>query len=345
MEIIKEDVFRKQLKKGLSGGYLFYGDEDYLKGFTLRAVREEFCPDPTFSLFNHVEIDAMSYSPDALLDAMMPLPMMTDKKLITLTGLNLSRFHAEEMDALFDTLVSLKEYDYNVLILSVPAGQLDEGTPKKPSALLTKFAEYLTPVHFAPVVGARLCAWVGKHFNHHGVSASADVCSFLIDYCGTSMYTLASETEKLAYYALSQGRQTVTKEDVETVSVAELDTDTYALTNAVLDGNYEKAFQALEVMRFKRIDPVIVLSQVSKTLCELCWVKALQKEGMGAAEISSVLKSQRIPEFKVRLYLSSVASKSEKKLRRAMELCMEADRTVKLSPQGYEAIERLIGTL
>ena len=58
-----------------------------------------------------------------------------------------------------------------------------------------------------------------------------------------------------------------------------------------------------------------------------------------------MLKSQRIPEFKVRLYLSSVASKSEKKLRRAMELCMEADRTVKLSPQGYEAIERLIGTL
>ncbi len=345
MEIIREDVFRKQLKKGLSGGYLFYGDEDYLKGFALRAAREDFCSDPTFSLFNHVEIDALDYSPDALLDALMPLPMMADKKLITLTGLNLSRFRSEEMDALFDTLAALKEYDYNVLILSVPAGQLDEGSPKKPSALLTKFAEYLTPVHFAPVVGARLCAWVGKHFTHHGVTASPDVCSFLIEYSGSSMHILAAETEKLSYYVLSQGRQSVTREDVEKVSVAELDADTYALTNAVLDGDYEKAFRALEVMRFRRIEPVIVLSQVSKTLCELCWIKALQKEGLGATEISAVLKSQRIPEFKVRLYLSSVASKSEKKLRRAMELCMEADRTLKLSPQGYQAIERLIGTL
>ncbi|MBR2353976.1 MAG: DNA polymerase III subunit delta [Clostridia bacterium] len=345
MEIIREDVFRKQLKKGLSGGYLFYGDEDYLKGFTLRSVKEEFCADPTFALFNTVEIDAMDYSPDALLDAMMPLPMMTDKKLITLTGLNLSRFRSEEIDALADTLSALKEYDYNVLILSVPAGQIDEGTPKKPSALLTKLAEHLTPVHFAPVVGARLCAWVGKHFTHHGVTASPEVCTYLINYCGSSMFTLASETEKLSYYVLSHGRQTVTREDVEKVSVAELDADTYALTNAVLDGNYEKAFRALEVMRFRRIEPVIVLSQVSKTLCELAWIKALQKEGLGAAEISAALKSQRIPEFKVRLYLSSVASKSEQKLRRAIELCMEADRMLKLSPQGYQAIERLIGTL
>ena len=76
MEIIKEDVFRKQLKKGLSGGYLFYGDEDYLKGFALRSVKEELCSDPTYALFNHIELDAMDYSPDALLDAMMPLPMM-----------------------------------------------------------------------------------------------------------------------------------------------------------------------------------------------------------------------------------------------------------------------------
>ena len=31
MDIIKEDVFRKQIKKGLSGGYLFFGEEDFGK--------------------------------------------------------------------------------------------------------------------------------------------------------------------------------------------------------------------------------------------------------------------------------------------------------------------------
>ena len=59
MDIIKEDVFRKQIKKGLSGGYLFFGEEDYLKSFCLRAVKEAVCPDETFAVFNEVKIDAL----------------------------------------------------------------------------------------------------------------------------------------------------------------------------------------------------------------------------------------------------------------------------------------------
>ena len=31
MQMITEAEFRKQLKSGLKGGYLFFGEEDYLK--------------------------------------------------------------------------------------------------------------------------------------------------------------------------------------------------------------------------------------------------------------------------------------------------------------------------
>ena len=43
MEIIKEDGFRKLLKGGLSGGYLFFGEEDYLKAYAILRVRVS-CP-------------------------------------------------------------------------------------------------------------------------------------------------------------------------------------------------------------------------------------------------------------------------------------------------------------
>ena len=78
MELLREDLFRKQMKKGLSGGYLFFGEEDYLKSFALRAARESICPDPTFALFNDVRLDALDYSASALLDALMPPPMMSE---------------------------------------------------------------------------------------------------------------------------------------------------------------------------------------------------------------------------------------------------------------------------
>lgn len=344
MEIIKEDVFRKQLKKGLSGGYLFFGDEDYLKSFAVRSAREALCPDETFALFNDVRFDALDYSPSGLLDALMPPPMMADKKIVTVSGLSLNTMRAQDIDELLETLGALAEYDYNVLILSIPSGQLDEGRlPKAPSAMLKRFAELLTPVHFEPISGARLVGWVGKHFNHHGVNASPDVCAYLIDLCGRSMFTLAAETEKLSYYVLQNGRQAVTREDVDRVSIAELDADTFALTNAILDGRSEDAVHALNVMKFRRVDPIIVLSEVSRTVCDMVAVKALQAEGLPIAEITSLTKLKS--DYRTRLYLNACAGKSQKKLRRAVELCSQADLALKRSPQGYLAIEQLICSL
>lgn len=343
MDLIKEDVFRKQMKKGLSGGYLFFGEEDYLKSFALKSARESICPDTTFALFNDVRIDALDYSSAALLDALMPPPMMSEQKIITISGLNINSMKSSEIEHLFEVLERLPQYDYNVLILSVPAGQIEEGNlPKKPSSILTRFAKYLTPVFFEPISGARLVAWVGKHFEHHGVSAAPDVCSSLIDLCGRSMFTLSAETEKLSYYALQHGRQTVTRQDVEHVSIVELSTDTFALANAIVDGRHDDAMQALNVMKFRRIEPVIILSEVSRVICDLISVKALQSEGLPTSEISASLKMN---EYKARLYLSGAGGKSMKKLRRAVELCSEADLALKLSPQGYLAIERFICSL
>ena len=159
------------------------------------------------------------------------------------------------------------------------------------------------------------------------------------------MFTLSSETEKLSYYVLSQGRTQVTREDIHTVSVPELEADTYALANAIMDGNYQAAMDALEVMKFRRVDPIMVLSQVTRTVCDLCDIRALVKEGLRADEIAEVLRPLRMNEYKIKLCMNSAASKSDKRLRRALRLCAEADAALKLSPQGYLAIERLIGSL
>ena len=76
MDIIKEDVFRKQLKTGLSGGYLFFGEEDYLKSFSLRSAREAILSDETFAVFNDVSIAPIDYTPAAG-DSFNDLAMIT----------------------------------------------------------------------------------------------------------------------------------------------------------------------------------------------------------------------------------------------------------------------------
>ncbi len=343
MELLKESDFRRELKKGLGGGYLFFGDEDYMKGFDLKAAREAICPDETFAIFNDVQLDALSYSASALLDALIPPPMMTEQKIVTVSGVNISGLRQGELEELLEALAELPKYDYNVVIISVPAGQLDEGNPpKRPSATLTKLCEHLTPVYFEPVSGARLVSWVGKHFEHHGVSASPAVCSALIEHCGRSMFVLSEETAKLAYYALWNGRCEISLEDIKNVSVAEISSDTFALANAIVDGRAEDAMNALSVMKFYRVEPIVVMSEVCRVVCDLFSVKVLCEQGMQPSELASALKMN---EYKARLYINGASQKSLGKLRRAIELCSEADLKLKLSPKGYIPIERLICSL
>ena len=343
MDMLKEDGFRKLIKSGLSGGYLFFGEEDYLKSFSLKSAREAICADESFAVFNDITIDPLDYSAPALLDALMPLPMMSEQKIVTINGLNVSGLKPTEIDDLCDVLATLPEYDYNVLIICVPSGALDEGNlPKSPSATLQKLAAHLTPVRFEAVTPARLVSWLGKHFAHNGVAATPQVCSFMISYCGSSMFTLAAECDKLSYYALAHNRQSVTEEDVKTVCCADLSADSFALANSILDGRSDKALDVLAVMKFRRVDPIVVLSEVSKAVCDMISIRSLMDLGRSSSEIATTLKMN---EYKVKIYMSAVAAQPMKKLRRTLELCTEADISLKLSPQGYMAIEKLVCSL
>ncbi len=342
MEIINDDAFRKLVKKGeLRGGYLFFGDEDYMKSHALGAARTAICPDETFALFNDMRIDVLDYSAGALLDALMPMPMMSERKLVSVSGLNICALKARELDELCDALSALREYDYNVLIICVPADMIDEGNfPKAPSATLKKLGEYLTLVHFGSVSGARLVSWVGKHFEHRGVKASADTCSFLINYAGKSMYTLANETDKLSFYVLSHGRDTLSIEDIKNVSIAEISTGAFGLANSILDGRSAEALEALGVMKFRRVEPVMLLSEVSRVVCDLVCIRALLDEGCNSSEVAAILKMN---EYKAKIYVSGAARKSRERLKQALEACALADFSIKSSDaDGYEVMERLV---
>ena len=343
MEIIKEDEFRKRAKSGLSGAYLFFGDEDYLKAHAIKVAENSVCEDPSFAVFNYMKLDATAYSASALIDALTPLPMMADKKLVTIDGLNFSSLKQKEVDELIEILENFGDYDYNVLIISVPAELFDEGNlPKRPSATLNKLKNVLTPVHFEKISGEKLCAWVEKHFAHNGVRASREVCRELIEYSGKSMFTLAAETDKISFYALAHSRTEITKADVHEISNPEISAEAFELANALSDGRYSDALKALAAEKFRRVDPIILMSEVSKTLCELMSIKSLLDAGYSAKEISDTLKMN---EYKARRYCTSAVAKSRQKLEKGILLCSEADLALKLSGKDYQAIEKLICSL
>ena len=344
MTIISEADFRKQMKQGLSGGYLFFGDEDYLKQFDLDAARRQIAPEEAFAFFNDLRLDALDFTADKLIDALMPLPMGADAKIVSVTGLTPDTMKPTELDALCAALGMIRDYDYNVVIVSVPAGAMNVGyLPKRPSATLTKLAEHLTPVQFDRSTPARLAAWCGKHFEHNGVTASPELCRLLIDLAGQDMFVLAHEVDKISYYVLAENRRDVTEADIRTVAIASSEYDAFAFANALLESRYEDALAVLSTMKQRRVEPILALSEIPRVFCDLYTVSSLSASGKTDAEIH---KQTKMHEYKVGLYRKSARASGKERLLRAIALATEADAILKGSPSdGYAAIERLICAL
>ncbi len=344
VEILKDTDFKKELKSSLRRGYLFFGEEDYLKSFAVRSAEEALCPDVTFSFFNVIKLDALDFTPAKLLDALMPMPMMAERKLVILSGLNFNTMRSSELDELCDGLSALEEYDYNTLIVTAASDCLDAGyLPNKPSSALKKLAEHLTPVQFDRCTPSRLNSWVQKHFAHNGVHAEPAFCSKMIDYCGRGMFQLASEIDKLSFYERFHDRDTVSEKDLYLVCTPLVEYDVFAFVNAIMEGNQDAALAILSDYKFRRIDPIVILSDVIRVFCDMESIRAMQADGVPFQEIAAYFKQNfRYHEYKVGLYQKSLRQTSEKRLRRAIEACVAADTALKRSPQGYTALEKLI---
>lgn len=343
MRIIKEADYRKEIKSNPANGYLFFGEEDYLKAFALKTARETVCGDPTFAIFNEMKIEALEFSPQKLLDALMPLPMMAEKKLVTVSGLNFNTMKQSELEELCEVLSELPHYDYNLLIITVASDCLEPGyLPKKPSSTLSKLGAHLTVVNFERSTPQKLAAWAQRHFLHNDVEVSAEFCTQLIDFCGRDMFILANEIDKLSFYVRSHGKTTATEEELHRVCISANEYDAFAFTNAIMDNRQSTALKILADYRFRRVDPLFVLGDVTKVICEMVNIRALSADGLPISEISSQMN---LHEYKVGLYQKSLRNTSSERLARALDACIAADTSIKNSSNGYTALERLICTL
>lgn len=325
-------IFRKSIKEDMRGGYFFFGDEDYMKNHTLKTLKAAVCPDKTLEPFNFVPLAAVDLSPDKLLSAISTFPMMADVKMIEIADFVPKDLKKSEIEGFCEVFATLKDYDYNLLVVSIPAGNIE-----RTSDAFKQFSKVLTPVVFDKATPAMLEKWVGRHFQANGITVDLNFCKKFVDYCGQDMFTLATEVDKLSYFALANGKNTVTETDMKNVAIVDASYGAFDFSNALLASRRPAALKILEEMKRKKLEPTYIMSTISSTFCEMLTYKTLSDEGLSLPEIAS--KTGKSP-YRVRLYLEAATDK--KRIERAVSLCVEADAALKSSVSGYAAIERFI---
>ena len=214
---------------------------------------------------------------------------------------------------------------------------IDFGTPKKPSPFIKRFGAKINIVQFEKSNENQLYAWLKKHFDVHGVEVTLDTVKALVFRSGRSMDVLASEVDKLAAMVLTRGKKVVTPADVAEVASSTPECDTFALSNAILERNRQKALLALEEMKIRRVDPMVIMGMIAKTYDDLASVAFLLEEGRGTDSINEVMKMN---EYKLKIYVTAAKRYGAERLAEILSSFAAADSGSKYGGvAGYTAVE------
>lgn len=330
--------FLSELKSGPHGAYLFYGPEAYLKVNARKSLRENVTPGDT-ALFNRFVFESETPDADAMWNAVNAVPVMSDKKLIEIIGLQIDNLKEDELSELC-SLLKASDTDDCVTMLYTEPDEFDVGTEKKPSQAFKMLSSVSKPVNFQKETPARLVKWIKKHFDSDHITVGAELPALLIERCGPDMFSLTGEISKLTAFALRNGKNEITADDLETVCPRNADFDSFALTDAILNSDADKAFSVLSIMKSNKERPEMILSSISGVACDLLIVRLLSDSGLSKSEISAKLK---IHEYRVGLLLKTASRSTPEILRNFTNRCYEADKKIKSTfSDSYDTIDLLI---
>ncbi len=324
------------------GWYILSGEEEYLKRHYRGEIKKLAVSDSDpFALFNHSVFDGgADFDIMAFIEAVKSPPMMSDYKLIEWQFANLSTLKEKEIAKLAELAEDKESYSYAVVIISALPDGFDMGTAKKPSKIYKTLSDYFDILNFEKSTDTQLTAWIAKHFEADGISVSREVCANILMRVGHSMQTLSLEIDKLSAYAKAHGQKTITVTDVADICSTSIECDAFAISNAIIEKNTEKAFLALLDMKMQRIDAGAALAQLSKTYAELMSVALFTEEGKSASDIAAIMK---LHPYKLGLYMTAAKKLGSERIAASLSSLIKTDAASKSGGiSGFEAVEIFI---
>ena len=179
-----------------------------------------------------------------------------------------------------------------------------------------------------------------RHFDAEGVEVTLEVLNALIFRAGHSMTVLNNEVTKLCMLAKSRGQKNITVADVQAVASSTPECDTFALSNAILERDKRGAFVALEEMKSRRLDPIMILGMMAKTYTDIVSVVMMLKDGTNSNDMQAATKMNL---YKLKLYVAAAKRFTPEKANNILAELSRVDTGAKYGGvTGYTAIELFI---
>ena len=313
--------------KNIDRMYFFLGDEAYLSQYYLNALKEAIGCDETF---DYVCLDADDLS--LLQESIESMPVMSEKKMVVVKGLDISdELKQEDVD-----LISALTEDvpsFTVLIFLTR-------TIKKNSKIYKLLSEKCTMCNFEFQKPAEVIKWLTNVANKRNVKLDRETASLLVEYVGVDMTMLSTELDKLVSYC-GEGKN-ITADAIERIVIKSVDAKIYYLLDAILAGDSAKAYELLEEFKAENEKPIYINASIMGTIRTLLEQAYLQKEGMNASAIADKLRLRPIQSKKNTAYLKKIDTVF---LENILKRCVYLDEEMKRGADGFMGIALIIGEM
>ena len=317
-------LLKQDLKSAQFGRlYLLHGEEHYLRDHYLQLLRSKLLDGPAEE-FNYHRFTQENMSLQALAEAVEAMPMMAEYTMVQVDDYDLSRLNEGDRETLAAILSDIPDYCTVVFVFGTVELKYDSRWKKLKEAL-----EKGLTVEFRYQTARELNAWIRKHFHAAGKDISDRDSEYLTFITGGGMAALGAEIEKIAAYAEGAA---VTRQDIDAVVIPVLDAEIFQLTDAMAEGDYEKAIQKLRTLLQMQQEPIYLLAAIGSQLRRLLYARVCLAAGKGEAALTELLKaaSGRAPHpFVVQKTLTTARRVSDEFCAAAVKLCMEADTALK----------------
>lgn len=307
---------REQIKdKAISGAYLIYGAEDYLKDFYTDSIAD-LCTREGPAEFNMLKINNEKIDNDKIAEFMLSFPFMADKKVLVIKNSGIFA-KASESDVKFwlDTLSALP--DYAVVVFN-------ENEVDKRKTLYKSMASKYTAEEFPIQKEAELINWFARRLASGGKKMTKDDICFVIENVGTNMYLLKNEAEKLIAYT-KDDEELISRKAVEECICRSLEGRIFDLIDSIVAGNSKKVIQGISDLKTLKEQPIVLVSLIYRQYSLLRKIKILQRD-FTVSEIAGRTKTR---DFVVRKHISTAKKFDISDLDKAIFLCKETDDEIK----------------
>ena len=298
--------------------YFLWGPEDYLREQFLITLKKLCLPEGedsfSFKRLNGPELDLHE-----LQQAVDAMPFLTERSFVEVRNVDLNK--VKDSDAVLAVLRDIPDY---CTVAFVQSAQFE---PDGRIKLIKGLRASGRDMKFTQAAQNQLIDWVIRRFAAAGKRIELEAIQRLIFISGDLMSRLIPEIEKIAAYAKGEK---VTAADVEAVANHIPEADIFNMTDYIARKQYNSAVSILaELLADKNNEPIPMLALLSSQMRRLYAARLAIDRNLGNKYVMEVTGLKY--DFVVKQLIQSARGFSLPQLRRAVELCAEADYKIKSS--------------